>query len=296
MPAKRATWGWVLLAFLLGLAVLRWVREPAAPERHSSRVLLFAPNLNETAYVLGHGARIAAVTDYCVWPEALLKLPRMGGILNPNLERIAGLDPGLLVLQGENESLRNFARREGIALADVNMDLDLRSVFAGVLRLDTILAGPKSPRGEAVVDSLQRRLDLLRSVPGPADSLTVLLVLGHAPGRLDNLIAVGPGTYLQDLVALVGGVPFPRDGTAYRNLSVEALVARPPDVAIDLRPGAKATEADRENFEAAWRRLSIDTTRVAIVDFDGILIPGPRIDQSASALRDAIFRASRDRP
>lgn len=295
MGSARVAWWWVVVALVIGVAIARWPRSPNSDPVDSSRVLLFAPNLNEAAWVLGHGDRIAAVTDYCVWPPELLERPRLGGILNPNLERIAGLSPGLLVLQGENESLRSFALREAIAVASVNMDRDLASIFAGILSLDDVLAGPKSPRGEAVVDSLQRRLDALRAAGDPESSPSVLLVLGHAPGSLRELLVVGPGTYLQDLVRLVGGRPVPDDGGAYRNLSLEAIVARPPDIAIDLRPGASRTDADERTFERAWRELGVATTRVAIVDFDGVLIPGPRIDQSAAALRDAIFRASRDR-
>jgi cobalamin transport system substrate-binding protein len=266
------------------------------PLRDESKLLLFAPNLNEAAYVLGYAGRIVAVTDYCIWPAELLERPRLGGILNPNLERIAAFDPGLLVLQGENATLRNFAQREGIAVANVNMDGDLESIFHGILRLDEILGGPKSSRGATVVDSLGRRLDALRVSADGASRPSVLLILGHEPGRLEKLLVVGPGSYLQDLVRLVGGAPVPDDGPTYRNLSLEALVARPPDLAIDLRPGAAASKADEDEFEAAWRALSIDDTRTAIVNFDGILIPGPRVDQSAAVLREVLFRSSRDRP
>ncbi len=260
----------------------------------ADRVLLFAPNLNEAAWVLGYGDRIAAVTDYCVWPPELLARPRLGGILNPNLERIVALAPKLMVLQGESATLRNFARREQISLAFVNMDRDVESIFEGILALDRLLGDGTATRGRSVVDSLRRRLDRLRVASAVPPK--VLLILGHAPGSLDKLLVVGPGGYLQDLVRLVGGDPIPTDGPTYRPLTLEALVAHPPDLALDLRPGGRSIEEDRREFESWWHRLHLDHTRTDIIDFDGILIPGPRIDQSAAALRDAIFRAGRDRP
>jgi iron complex transport system substrate-binding protein len=291
MASSRSLRWWVLLAFVAGVAALRWAQTSSPPPKENSRVLLFAPNLNEAAVVLGYGDRIAGVTDYCIWPDSLLSRPRIGGILNPNLERILSLDPGLLVLQGQNTTLRNFARREGIAVANVDMDRDLAAIFAGLLRLDAVLGGKESTRGATVVDSLRQRLEAWHSPETRDTRPTVLLVLGHRAGSLQQLLVVGPGTYLQDLVGWVGGEPVPDDGSAYRSLSLEALVADPPDVALDLRPGSQAREADRREFEAAWRRLGIESTQVEIVDFAGVLVPGPRVDQTARALRQALLAA-----
>lgn len=276
------------LAVGLGLATLAW-RGQSSPSGKSSgaeRVILFAPNLNEAAWVLGFGSRLVAVTDWCVWPPELCERPSVGGMVDPNLERIAALDPDLLVVQGEATSLRNFAAREAIPTATATMDGDLASVFGGIVELAALLGD--ASRGEAVADSLRRELARL-SVTSPRPP-SVMLLLGHDPGRLTNLMVVGPGTYLQDLVRLVGGRGVPSDeGPVYRSYSVEALVAHPPDLLVDLRPGATREEVLAEELPAAARAIGLAGTRVETMVFDGALVPGPRLVETARRLRALLW-------
>ena len=78
--------------------------------------------MTEAACVLGYADKIVAITDYDRWPQEILDRPRIGGALDPDLERLAVLDPDLLILQGENEQLRRFAEGAGLRIADVKRD------------------------------------------------------------------------------------------------------------------------------------------------------------------------------
>ncbi len=60
--------------------------------------------MSETVCCLGAGGRLVGVTRYCVEPEAELRsVARVGGTKNPALERIADLEPDL-VLANEEEN------------------------------------------------------------------------------------------------------------------------------------------------------------------------------------------------
>ncbi|MFZ0432212.1 MAG: ABC transporter substrate-binding protein, partial [Candidatus Acidiferrales bacterium] len=59
------------------------------------RIVTLAPDLTETIYALGLGAKLAGDTDYCdTPPEAKLK-PHVGNAQNPSLEAILALHPDL---------------------------------------------------------------------------------------------------------------------------------------------------------------------------------------------------------
>src|SRR5579884_1563697 len=84
-------------AALLALAILLtlWCRpSPAWP---AERIVSLAPSITETLFAIGAGPEVVGVSQYCDYPPAALKLPRVGSFLTPNLEAIVGLRPGLII-------------------------------------------------------------------------------------------------------------------------------------------------------------------------------------------------------
>src|SRR5438105_4772927 len=55
---------------------------PGAP----ARIVSLVPSVTETAFALGGEARLVGVSDFCDWPPAARAKPRVGGMINPNLE------------------------------------------------------------------------------------------------------------------------------------------------------------------------------------------------------------------
>lgn len=66
------------------------------------RVVSLVPSLTETLFDLNLGARLAGVTDYCVYPAAgVARLPKVGGTKNPDLQKIIALRPDLVLMNTE---------------------------------------------------------------------------------------------------------------------------------------------------------------------------------------------------
>ncbi len=270
---------------------------PALPqEREAERgVILFAPNLEETAYALGYGDEILATTDYCVWPPSLLNLPKVGGALDPKLEKILTLSPDLLVVQGRSRLLSRFAKEHSIPLARVDMDRGLDSILAGFCALDSILARGRRRDGnrlrvkvEGDLDRIQARADsIFQSLPRPK----VLLSLGHDPVALNRLWTVGSKSFLGELLTLAGGEPLYDDSPlGYFEPSLESVLANPPDLVLELRPEEEWSQKRAKELAAIWHKGGVSCP-VELVTFDGLLIPGPRIAQTARTFQDAILKA-----
>ena len=56
------------------------------------RIITIAPNAAEIICALGVGERIVGVSKFCVYPPELKERPRVGGLFDPNLEKIVHID------------------------------------------------------------------------------------------------------------------------------------------------------------------------------------------------------------
>lgn len=279
--------GHFLLALLIVAGCGGHASDPA-PDVPPSRVILFGPNLTQTAVRLGQADRVVAITDYCRWPDALEEPPRVGGMIDPDLESIAQSQPDLLVLQGRSEVLRSFATAQGIRLADVKMDDDVESILRGIVRVDSLLTGTTT-RGEALVDTLRRELEALR-LPVQDDPPSILLVISRDPDTVRNLLTAGAGTFMDDLLRRLGTHGWAADrGRGYFDVSLEELVAHPPDVILEI------ASAGASDDPAKWREpwvelLGPDVEVVRLVQRDA-LVPGPGIVTTARELSRSLRQA-----
>jgi iron complex transport system substrate-binding protein len=262
---------------------------PEADEAGSAapaRAVLFGPNLTQTALRLGHADRVAAITDYCHWTHPSSEPPRVGGALDPDLETIARIEPDLLVLQGRSETLRSFAEAQGFGVADVKMDDDVASILRGVVALDSLLTGGDPARGRALVDTLRAELAGLRR-PVRADAPSVLPVVSRDPDTVRSVLTAGAGTFLHELLLHVGGRPWSEGrGRGYFDVSLEELVADPPDLVLEIAAAGAPTDAAR--WRDPWFDLLGEDVRVRRLDTPDALIPGPGIVRTARALLRAI--------
>lgn len=247
-----------------------------------SRAILFGPNLTQTALRLGYAERVVAITDYCAWTVDTDEPPRVGGMIDPDLETIARLQPDLMVLQGRSATLRNFADAQGFRVADVKMDDDVASILRGIVAVDSLLAGGDATRGRALADTISTALEALRRPPA-ADAPTVLLVISRDPDAVRHLMTSGAGTFLDDLLGRLGVGRWAHErGRGYFDVSLEELVAHPPDVVLEIA-SAGASE-DPRRWREPWVDLLGPDVAILRLTQPGALVPGPDIVDTAREL------------
>ena len=71
------------------------------------RIVSVAPNVTEILFALGLEDRLVGVSVYCQYPPEALKKEKIGGYMNPSLEKIVALRPDLVIGIAEGE-LRTF--------------------------------------------------------------------------------------------------------------------------------------------------------------------------------------------
>ena len=119
----------------------------------------------------------------------------------------------------------------------------------------------------------------------------VMFVVARTPGSLDGLMVAGEASYLNEIIAIAGGVNVFKDArSAYPKVSLEEVLARNPDVIIDMGEMADTvgvSDAQKSKVVGLWSRMSsigaVRTRRVHAVASDIFVVPGPRVVDAAQA-------------
>ncbi|HVT60132.1 MAG TPA: helical backbone metal receptor [Thermoanaerobaculia bacterium] len=258
---------------------------PAAALPAPRRIVSMAPNLTETSYALGLGGRVVGVDDFSVWPAEVAGKARLGGLFNPNLERIVAVRPDLALLLPSERDVAAKLERLGIAtlivpsetLADIERSFSLIARRCGVA---------------AAGESLARRWRAELASRPLRGSPRVMLCLARQAGRLSGLLAAGPGTFLDDLLRRLGAVnAFADAPSAYPQVGLEEVAARAPDAIVELT-SAPLSAAEAAALVGDWRQLpsvpAVRNGRISVIAGDFVTIPGPRLPLLYRRLREAL--------
>lgn len=281
--------------FFLGI-VLAAAASTSAADSNPQRIISMAPAITETLFVMGAGERVVGVTTFCQWPQEACSLPRVGGMLNPNLESWIALQPDLIILQKDSRKLIGHARRLGIPTLAVNMTR-LENIFEAFKRIGQALGDPASARN--LTDRIQAGMAAIRARRNGISDKRVLLLIADSsdPGR--DLYAVGPSTFLGELLEAAGGRNLLTDPLAkYPRLSKEFLIRESPEIIIEAGPKARLDKQALARRMRQWKKFptvtAVRQNRIHFIGADYVLIPGPRllniVERFARAIHPDLFK------
>ncbi len=259
------------------------------------RIVSMVPAVTEMLFAIGAGPRVVAVSSYDTYPPEVQSRERVGGLLDPNVERIIRLRPDLVVVYGSSSEVGARLERAHIrTFAYVLGGLD--NVTATMRRLGSAVGN--SAEANAAAERIATRLDAIgRRVAGRPRPRT-LLVFGREPGALREIDVSGGIGFLNDLVVLGGGDNV--FGAVRREsirVSTEAILGAAPEVIIDLHYGHSLSPEQIDRERAAWKGLpgvpAVRDGRVALLVGDQFVVPGPRVVDAAEAIADVIHPTPR---
>ncbi|HPQ41299.1 MAG TPA: helical backbone metal receptor, partial [bacterium] len=245
------------------------------------RIVSMAPNLTEIVWALGAGDRIVGVSDFDRWPPEVQQLPRVGGYFNPDQEAIIRLEPDCVLMLAARSDIGRKIESLGIPVRSYSCE-SLADVYTVISELGDFLG--EETRANHLIASMRADLSKLHSThtsPPP-----VLICIGMTTGTLQNLYVAGGGSYLSDVLEILGYRNVFRDvEQAYFPVSKETLIAARPEVILDIVAGQELTEDRIRDHRETWRLLpslpAVRTDTIIILNQDFLLIPGPRIVETA---------------
>lgn len=78
------------------------------------RVVSLVPAATEMLFAVGAGPQVVGVSSFDERPAEVQTLPKVGALLDPDLERILSLKPDLVVTYGSQEALEQQLAQAGI--------------------------------------------------------------------------------------------------------------------------------------------------------------------------------------
>lgn len=256
----------------------------AAPQR----IVSTSPSITEILFALGLGDRVVGVTTYCRYPVEAQKLPKVGTFVEPHMETILRLKPDLVIIQTNPVRLRQ--RLEAVKLRVLEVSpVSMAGVHESIAAIAK--AADVAQQGARLSASIRTQLEEVAKVTGALAKRKVAVIVGRTPASLNGLIAVGSGSYLAELFAVAGGEnAFAGSRAAYPKVSHEEMLARNPDVIVDMAEmgdakDGKLSEARKQEVIALWRKYpslrAVQAGRVYAVADDRFVVPGPRMGEAA---------------
>ena len=257
-----------------------------APPRGPQRIISLVPAVTEMLYAIGAGPRVVGVSSFDTYPAEAQALPRVGGLVDPDLERIITLRPDLVIVSESHTDLRAQLAGAGLSMFPHALG-DLANVTRTIRALG--VSTGLEPEADAVARAIDSRLDAVRSRVAGRPRPPTLLVFSRAPGALRDVFVSGGVGFLHDLLELSGGANvfggIQREGL---QATSEMMLSAAPAVIIELRYGRAITAADAERDRAAWSALSavpaVRSGRVYVLVGDELVVPGPRVADTAERM------------
>jgi iron complex transport system substrate-binding protein len=296
--------GWLIslvvasIAMLTGLAAAGCRRDDAAPSQGArapapsaprvstprpatQRLVALTPSATEIVAALGATELLVGVDDYSVFPPEVAGLPKVGSFLAPNLETIVGLKPTLVIVDDVHGQAAGALNDAGIATVACAIHA-LPDVKAALHAVGARIG--RTAEADRVTLAIDAALDRA-AASRPAKRPRVLAVIDREDGGLGNLVSAGPGSWIDELVAVVGGENvLAAAGVRYPKISVEEVLRTRPDVILDLSYAARQSIA-------TWRGLDVPAVaagRVRALDDAYLVAPSPRVAEALAALAKAI--------
>lgn len=277
MPTRRAK--------LLLTTALMTLTLAAYAAQQPQRIISLVPAVTEMLFALGAGDRVVGVGSFDKFPPEVEKLPKVGALLDPDLERILSLRPDLVVVYGSQADLRAQLDRARVPMF-IYSHAELADVTKTIRSLGERVGAPE--RAGILAREIERRIAAVRTRVAGKPRPRTLIVFGRERLALRGIYASGGYGFVHDMVEAAGGDNIFGDINQQSvQASAELILARRPDVILELR--ADPLDPDTEARErAVWNALSsvpaVRSGRVHIIADPRTVIPGPRVAEGVEVI------------
>lgn len=240
------------------------------------RIVSHVPAITEMLYALGLGNRVVGVSDYADYPPQVKEKPKVGNYYNPSIEKIAALNPDLVVTDGESQDIQQLDNLN-IKYIVINPQ-NIQGIYKDIEMLGKI--ENVEQKATSLVDSMKAQVnDVTAKVKG-LPGVKVFYALDMTDPN--NPWTAGPGSFIDWMINTAGGINVASQASGpYVQFSIENVVSENPDVIIyPATHGTETITPDTFKSSPIWSKLTaVKDGKIFSVDADLVSRNGPRITQ-----------------
>jgi iron complex transport system substrate-binding protein len=242
-------------------------------------------------FALGAGDRVVGVSSFDRFPPEIATIPKVGALLDPDLERILSLKPDLVVIYHSQADLRTQLERARVPV-HIYSHAGL-AVVSKTLRSVGKRIGLAGAAG-TLSATIESRIAEIRARSSRQARPRTLIVFGRENYALRGIYASGGVGFVHDMVTVAGGdnvfADIKREAV---QATTELILARRPEVILELRADPITPEVERKEL-AVWKQLAsvpaVTSGRVQIIADPRTVIPGPRVVEGIETIAGRLHK------
>lgn len=237
----------------------------------ANRIVSLTPSATAILEELGALDRLVGRDKFSESPKSIQALPVVGDFASPNVEAIVALTPDLVLLDTSQQKALRALEALGVTCLVLTMH-KLADVTNGLRAIGDVVG--KSTQAEAHIAALEATYKEIRTkAEARKRQPKVLLIIDRAPDSLRSIVAAGPGSYLDELLTMVGGSNVMASASVlYPQLGAEQVLRAAPDIIIDVSHAQGTLEA----YQVVAEVPAVVEGRVHIVDDASLRAPSPK--------------------
>lgn len=216
----------ILLSQALAITIKDDLGETIIVPPYSQRIISLAPNITEILFALKIDKKIVAITNFCNYPPQTRNKEKIGGYVNPNLEKIVSLKPDVVFAAfGTPAIFLNNLKKLKIKVFATNPQT-IQQTFVLIKNIGVITN--TSSQAKKIITSMQNKLSAIKNKIKKSKQAKqkVLIIIWDNP-----LTTAGKNTLINDLIENAGGINIAHNfSLPYPTLNIEQVIKLNPDI------------------------------------------------------------------
>jgi iron complex transport system substrate-binding protein len=252
------------------------------------RIVSLLPSLTETVCALGQCQKLVGVDRYSNWPESIAKLPRMGGGIDPNIERVVATKPDLVLMATSARGAERFRALGLMVLAlEPNSYADVQRVM-GIVAQALDVPVQQSDRAWQDIDAAVQAA--AQSIPASAKGQRVYFEVSAAPYGASESSFIG-----ETLQRLGARNILPASLGPFPKINPEFVVRAQPDI-IMVGDSNWATMSTRPGWQSLRAMQTQRVCHFKPAESDVLVRAGPRMAEAARLMAKCLADKASDPP
>lgn len=250
------------------------------------RIVSLLPSLTETVCALGQCQKLVGVDRYSNWPESIAKLPRMGGGIDPNIERVVATKPDLVLMATSARGAERFRALGLTVLAlEPNSHADVQRVM-GIVAQALDVPVQQSDRVWHDIDAAVQAA--AQSIPASAKGQRVYFEVSAAPYGASESSFIG-----ETLQRLGARNILPASLGPFPKINPEFVVRAQPDI-IMVGDSNWATMSTRPGWQSLRAMQTQRVCHFKPAESDVLVRAGPRMAEAARLMAKCLGGKAND--
>lgn len=251
----------------------------------AKRIIALSPHAVEMLFAIGAGERIVGTVEYADYPQAALKIPRVGNFTGIQIERVIELQPDLIVgwKSGNQPADLKKLKSLGFNLFYTHPQT-ISEISDDLIKLGQ-LTGLQEQARLAADNVNKHHIEIKQKYINKA-KVKVFYQLWHDPLR-----SVGAGSWIESLIKDCQGTNLLNDATSpYPLISLESVLVKDPQVIII--PHHSGNTEDKQAIWKNWSMIdAVKNKRLFTINGDLLHRFSPRAIEGLEKLCQAIDSA-----